>query len=115
MSFGERMQEIRIDKGLIQKDIADLLKVTVATISHYEQNTHSPDVQTIAEISKFLNVSSDYLLGIINEPMPIIPDKTIIRLPLNFPKHGIKELKDYINYLILKYKNWQINAGFYTK
>ncbi len=105
MNLGDRMQELRIDRNLLQKDLADILNVTVATISHYESNVHLPDAETLVKIAKCLNASTDYLLGIVDEPIPIYPSKTIIRIPIKLPDDGKEELKEFIKYLIAKYKN----------
>lgn len=104
MNLGDRMQELRIDRGLLQKDLADLLHVSIATISHYELNVHLPDAESLVKIAKCLNASTDYLLGITDEPTPIYPDKTVVRLPIKLPDEGKKELTEYIKYLVAKYK-----------
>lgn len=42
MGFGERLAELRKDRGLKQKDIAALLNVAVSTVSNYETDSHEP-------------------------------------------------------------------------
>lgn len=103
MRLGDRIQELRIGRGLLQKDLAKILNVSIATISHYELNVHSPDVETIVKLAKCLNTSTDYLLGVIDEPTSIYPDKTIIRLPIKLPEEGKQELNEYIKYIVAKY------------
>lgn len=103
MSLGDRIQELRVDRGLLQKDLAKILNVSIATISHYELNVHLPDVETIVKIAKCLNTSTDYLLGIIDEPTPIYNDNTVVRLPTKLPDEGRKELIEYMKYLVSKY------------
>lgn len=61
--FGERLQSLRKEKGLTQKDIADILKVAPSTIGMYEQGRRDPDTDTIRLLAEFFNVSIDYLLG----------------------------------------------------
>jgi transcriptional regulator with XRE-family HTH domain len=62
--FGSRLKLIRIEQNLQQKDIAKLLNMGVSTISNYETGTSSPDIEKLTRISKLLNVSTDYLLGL---------------------------------------------------
>lgn len=38
------------------------LNVTVATISNYEKNVHTPDLNTLVKLADFYDVSTDYLL-----------------------------------------------------
>ena len=61
--FGEKLQILRKEKGLTQKDVADLLKVAPSTIGMYEQGRRDPDTDTIRQLAKFFNVSIDDLLG----------------------------------------------------
>lgn len=59
----ERLKELRIEKNLLQKDIANLLNITASAYGFYEQGRRVPDAYTVIKLSKFFNVSSDYLLG----------------------------------------------------
>jgi len=109
--IGNRLRELRIEKGLLQKDLAEILQITQQTISLYESNQREPDNQTLIKIANYFNVSVDYLLNrtniknIYNE----IP-KTSINISdyhtldkLGLPKEAIREIEDYIEYIILKY------------
>ncbi len=62
--FGNRLKSLRIEKSLIQKELADLLKVSPSTIGMYERNQRDPDTDTIRFLADYFNVSSDYLLGL---------------------------------------------------
>ena len=64
MGFGERISELRKDRGLKQKDIAILLNVAVSTVSNYETDSHEPDLENLCKLADLLGVSTDYLLGI---------------------------------------------------
>lgn len=63
LPFGELIAELRLDRRLTQRDIADVLHVSVGTISNYENQAHLPDVEKLVELADFFNVSVDYLLG----------------------------------------------------
>ena len=63
MGFGERLAELRKDRGLKQKDIATLLNVAVSTVSNYETDSHEPDLENLCRLANLLGVSTDYLLG----------------------------------------------------
>jgi transcriptional regulator with XRE-family HTH domain len=62
-TFGKRLKEIRIERGLRQEDIGAIVHVGKSTVSQWENNVHVPDIETIAKIASHLNVSIDYLLG----------------------------------------------------
>lgn len=62
--FGERLRELRTERKLTAKQLAKHLNTTDATVIRWENDTMSPKAEYIAEISKFFNVSADYLLGL---------------------------------------------------
>jgi len=60
--FGDRLKLLRTEKGLIQKDLADLLKVSISTVGMYERNKRDPDTTTLSTLADYFDVSVDYLL-----------------------------------------------------
>lgn len=62
-SIGDLLVELRKERGLLQKDAAPKLGLTVSTLSSYERENSSPDYDTLIRICDFYNVSADYLLG----------------------------------------------------
>ncbi len=64
--FGERLKELRKEKGLSQKEVADYLNISSITLLHYEKNQREPSFDLLVEISKYFGVSIDYLFGLTN-------------------------------------------------
>lgn len=62
-TFGEILAELRKDKHMTQRELANGLHVSVSTISNYEQNIHLPDVDRLIELADFFHITTDYLLG----------------------------------------------------
>lgn len=62
MDFGKLLTQLRREKGVLQKDVAQHLHVTVATISNYEKGVHMPDLNTLIMLADYYDVSTDYLL-----------------------------------------------------
>ena len=62
--FAERLKELRIEKGLTQKQLADKVQISQAIISLYEKNVRMPTVDIIIALCKFFKVSADYLIGL---------------------------------------------------
>lgn len=63
ISFGEILTELRQDRKMTQKDLAQAMFVTVGTISNYEHGVHYPDVEKLISLADYFNVTTDYLLG----------------------------------------------------
>ncbi len=64
--FSERLKELRTEKGLSQKQLADELMVSQTHISKLELKQRQPNIEQIIFLCKFFQVSADYLLGIID-------------------------------------------------
>jgi len=64
--LANRMKELRIDKGLTQIEVANILQVSRVVYNRYENNKREMPAELIVKLSKFYNISSDYLLGLID-------------------------------------------------
>ena len=61
--FCIRLRELRTEKGLRQRDVADDLGISVTCYAGYEQGAHEPDFRTLCKIARYFGVTTDYLLG----------------------------------------------------
>lgn len=59
----EHLRELRIIRGLTQKQVAEQLKISTRAYSHYEIGDRDPSVTQIIELCDFFDVSADYLIG----------------------------------------------------
>lgn len=64
--FGETLKNLRVEKGMSQTDLANLINTNRSTLANYENGNRNPDSEILYNLSKALDVSSDYLLGISN-------------------------------------------------
>lgn len=62
MTLGEKIQGLRKREGLSQEALAEKVFVTRQTISKWELDQSTPDLDFIAQLSDIFNVSSDYLI-----------------------------------------------------
>lgn len=100
--IGERLQELRKDHNMSQAEFAKILGVSHYTVSSYECNRSDPDDRTKIIIAKLFDVSVDYLLGLIDEPISFERGKQNITLPSDFDDSDSLEVKNYINYISYK-------------
>ena len=63
-SFGEKLKELRIEKGLTQKELAQELGNAQSAIFYWETDKQEPTISALKKICKFFDVSADYLLGL---------------------------------------------------
>lgn len=61
-NIGENIKNLRKERELTQKQLADLVGVTAATITKYEKGSLEPNLETINKIEKALGVSVSELI-----------------------------------------------------
>lgn len=61
--FDSILRELRRERKLTQKDVADAIDVTASTLSGYEVGTKTPTLPVAMKLADFFNVSLDYLCG----------------------------------------------------
>lgn len=59
----DRLKRLRIEAGLSQKEIANLLQVSPSIISSYETGERTPSLENLLMLSNVFKCSTDYLLG----------------------------------------------------
>lgn len=62
--FGERVKQVLKETGMTQKMLAGKLQVQTSTLCEWLNDHNEPPMQTIVDIAKLLEVSTDYLLGL---------------------------------------------------
>ena len=62
MTLGEKISNLRTEKGLNQKDFAQELGISTGVLAEWESNEIAPSLLHIVKISEVFKVSTDYLL-----------------------------------------------------
>lgn len=60
---GTRIRELREEKEISQKVLAEIIGVSPSTIGMYEQNRRNPDSEMLKSLADYFDVSVDYILG----------------------------------------------------
>ena len=63
-TWNEKIKEARRIKGWSQQKVADILGVTRACYSNYEQGIREPTIALLKSICEKLEISADYLIGL---------------------------------------------------
>lgn len=68
----ENIRSLRIDNGLTQKQVAQMLGISQNTYSQYEVGVLNYPVDAIVKLADYYGVSTDYLLGrtTVKDPYP---------------------------------------------
>lgn len=112
--ISNRLKELRLEKDLLQKDIANYLKISTSAYGFYEQGKRTPDPEIMKKLSEFFNVSIDYLLGNtdIRESADEILNNSERTIALHseydydeLPDEARKEIENFIEFIKIKYKD----------
>ena len=67
----QRLRDLREDKDLNQKRIAEILNITQQQYSLYEKGQRKLPIDLLKKLCIFYNVSADYILGFTNTKKPL--------------------------------------------
>lgn len=79
MEFSQRLYELRRKAGLSQEELANLVGVTRQAVQKWESSASKPDLDNIAALADYFQVSLDYLIsGKEAQPASPAPGTTVI-------------------------------------
>ncbi|KPV60430.1 XRE family transcriptional regulator [Paenibacillus sp. A3] len=67
-TIAERLKDLREQNQVKREELAQVLGVSVRSISHYESGNRRPDYEGLLALADYFNVSLDYLVGRSNDP-----------------------------------------------
>lgn len=94
--IGKRLQTLRLERRLSQAEVAELLGVTQAAMSRWEDEAQPtiPSAAEIAELATFYGVSADWLCGLSPFRQPLPPGQALVDLRLLEQFEAAKTAKD---------------------
>ena len=66
--FSKRIKQLRTERNIFQKNIAEHLGITVRTYQYYESGELEPNLENLVKLADFFKVSMDDLLGRADNP-----------------------------------------------
>ncbi|MBO5712847.1 MAG: helix-turn-helix transcriptional regulator [Clostridia bacterium] len=63
MEFRLRFKELRLEKGVTQTEVANIVSMSKMAISHWEKGNSEPSIEQLKLLAKYFDVSVDYLIG----------------------------------------------------
>lgn len=64
MDIGKTIRELRQKKGITQEEFSQALRVSVQTVSRWENGVNAPDLSVLPQLAAYFKVTTDYLLGL---------------------------------------------------
>lgn len=70
MDYRERIRNVREDRDLTQAQLGRLLNKSQQGYSHIEAGRAELKIDDLIRLCRFYNLSADYLIGLIDDPIP---------------------------------------------
>lgn len=64
MKFGELIKDLRQNRDLTQREVAENVEISRSVLSQYENNFVEPTAYVVKRFAEFFDVTADYLLGL---------------------------------------------------
>ncbi len=64
MDYKQRMRDLREDRDLKQRDVAEILGTSQTMYARYERGANELPIRHLLTLCKYYGVSSDYFLGL---------------------------------------------------
>ena len=118
MNFKTRLKQLRNERGISQRQLAEFLKVAPSTISMYENGQREPNFEVLESLADFFNVDLNYLLGKTNKTTKIILDSESSKgikipvlgtVPAGIPITAVEDILDYEEIP----KSWENQGEFF--
>lgn len=91
-AFGKQLKQLRNRAKEKQEDLANILGIARSSISAYESGKNVPDAEILFRIAKHYSISTDKLLGLIEETTH---EKKFIVEQIGLPENIVDILIDY--------------------
>lgn len=66
---GSRLRGLRESRGMTQRALGDQIGASQSAVANYESGTRDPEPLALLAMSHFFGVSSEYLMGLTDDPM----------------------------------------------
>lgn len=93
MQVGNTIKQLRNQKGLTQKDLADRLFMSAQAVSRWENNETEPDINAIKKLAEIFEVGVEVIINGIPEPEEPVVEETKVEetQPAEEPKEETPE------------------------
>lgn len=103
------------EQGISARSILNELELSPTALSEWNRGKSHPTVETIIKLAKYFDVSTDYLLGLTDEPNYLSDNANTSTELIKRPKYDVSDkfMEDYMN--LLKDKHFLNIAKVYNE
>lgn len=104
MRIGKTIQHLRKERHLTQAQLANALQLGRTTIANYENDYSCPDLETLIVLSRYFNVTTDYLLSYDQSDNSLPPQRDYDRFWYYFNRLNLENRDLIVGEMIRLYK-----------
>jgi transcriptional regulator with XRE-family HTH domain len=97
--FPERLRTAREKRGFSQSQLAEKARLPASSISHFESGARKPSFDNLRRLANALSVSTDYLLGRVDQMDTVGPAERIHRNLENLSARDVELADDFLEFL----------------
>ncbi len=101
---GDRLLLLRQERRISQRELGAVVLVSGYTISAYEQDRCDPSDDIKKRLAEYFDVSLDYLMGLIDQPLSYRRDANVVMLPRTLTEAQKAGLRLFLS--TLEDQNW---------
>ena len=96
------LKKLRVERGLLQKDVAEALRIDRTTYVKYENGKSHPDYDMLKRIASYYGVSTDFLLNYelrmeaINQLKDQLETEQAVELFSDLSPEEIQRVRDFV-------------------
>ena len=102
--IGKRLEMLRKERKMSQRELAAILGVTNYTVSAFENDRSEPADEIKVQLARLFDVSLDYLMGLVDQPLSLSREEQT----LLFPSSMTASQREFVIKLL---SNWEAGAG----
>lgn len=109
---GKRMQYVRKERNkMTQLDLSIKTDIPKSTLAGYENDNREINFENLKKIAEVLNTSSDYIIGITDDPSPFKPNNDLLVMleSDNYNINGEKLSNDDKEFLLQMIRRLNLN------
>ena len=91
--FPKNLRMLMKERNVTQEDLGKVLGKTRQAVGYYAEGSSTPDIQTLANIARFFNTSTDFLLGLSTCTSTDPSTRTFVDY-IGLDEHAIYAIKD---------------------
>lgn len=91
--------KLRQERRMSQRELGEVVAVSGYTISAYELDRSDPSDDIKMRLAEYFDVSLDYLIGLIDQPLSYRRDANVMMVPRGFTEGQKAQLKAFLQTL----------------